>query len=205
MIENNEEQEQTDMPKWLIKLLSVVGGLTLLCGILFILLHILVGGFPEPETLKVDFLIGFGVLILLLLYFPWSKIKFGEFEFEKLIQEEKEDYSLEIQKRELKIKELEKIVTDLKNGKNVNVDFNSESSQSEKQVNKELLYKFLSEWSNYGFTISRIKNWGGQRKGFEKFKELDSSEIRLLADELVIEDKLKIRVSRNKNILYQKK
>jgi hypothetical protein len=203
---NSEEQEKLDMPKWLTKIMTIVGGITLLMGISFIIMHIAKDKFPEPETLKVEFLLGFGALILLISYLPWSRIKFGGFEVESLIQEQSEDYSLEIEKLNLKLEEYEKIISDLKEGKEtILTEFNPDKSNEKKNLNKTILYDFLSKWSTYGFTVSRVHKWGGDRKTFGRLKEMENSEIRLLADELVRDGKVKKRISSNNNILYQKK
>jgi len=61
-------------------------------GVLSIFLHIFdATKFPSPQSLETDILIGLSLITIFGLYFPWSRIKFGDWEIEAKVQKELND------------------------------------------------------------------------------------------------------------------
>lgn len=227
MIPKSEEGEQElqEIPSWLANTLAIISIIMIVIGLLTIILysgsHYLENfNAPKPDELQATTMIAVGSLILIILYLPWSKIKFGDFELERVVQEQTQDYSLYIEELQeqlevLSRKQLKTSDTTKKTKSNLTEkdqlnfaekqadDTQIDKSKSSKKNIEDLLLKFLSKWSTYGFTISRIINWGGDRSGFEAFQDLNNMELRLTADKLVREGKVKTRLSSNGNILYQ--
>ena len=208
MNENPEEQERQEIPYWLRNTMTILGIVFILTGLTAIGLYFWdIKKFPSPSDLGTNFIMGLGILLLLVAHFPWSKIKFGDFEIERAIQEQAQDYSLEIEK-------LTQELIECKKSSNINrVNSDSEAFNFEtfnhyidnKENIKNLLIKFLKEWKSYGFTVSRIKKWGGEQNAYELFKDMSNTELRMILDELLRDGKVKTRLSRGGNILYQYK
>ncbi len=227
---DNEEQELQEIPRWLNITLTLISIIIITAGLLSIMLYPIsyyLNIEPlNPGDLQSTTLIAVGSLILIILYLPWNKIKFGDFELERAIQDQSQDYSLFIEILKEKIKKLEKerdsfiavkksrhpeyVDQDIVEKKSEATEAVGEESKYERLINdktekdaKELLYKFLNEWNTYGFTVTRIINWGGNRAGYDAFQNYSPMEMRLIADQLVREGKVRTRLSSNGNILYQ--
>lgn len=207
-------QELQEIPRKLSIALTGLGIIMISVGLLSIVFYLVQFNLdmntPNPRELQASTMIAFGTFLLIILHFPWSKMKFGDFELERAIQEQSQGYSMYIEKLKEELQKYKglaspqkptKIAGDHKYGKDPEVE-HVEILEDEDEV-KKLLLKFLSEWSSYGFTISRIINWGGNHKKYKTFQKLSSMELRLLADKLVREGKVRTRISSNGNVLYQ--
>ena len=75
------------------KTLTTIAAIVLFfVGILSVFLHIFdVERFPSPQSLETDILIGLSLITIFGLYFPWSRIKFGDWEIEAEVQKELND------------------------------------------------------------------------------------------------------------------
>lgn len=207
---NSAEQELQEIPFWLANTLTIISIIIIVIGLLTIVLysgsHFLENyNPPEPEKLQATTMIAVGCLFLIILYLPWNKIKFGDFELERVMQEQTQDYLLYIEELQEHLETLsqKQSKSDVSPKKEELDNIQIDNTKTRKDNIQDLLLKFLTKWSTYGFTISRIINWGGERSGFEAFQDLNNMELRLTADKLVREGKVKTRLSSNGNILYQ--
>lgn len=206
----DEVQERQVIDKWL-QWSSTILGILLIIGVLIVVvLHIMCGEeFPKPVDLEASLFFGFGVLLVILFNFPWTKIRLGDLEVERIIDEQETDHAEEISKLNEIIEAYESSVEDLQDitltPKAKKTIESIKIKRSEEERDEELLLKFLNEWSSWGFTATRIINWGGRQSGFERFGDLSKSYVRFLAGNLIRQGKARSRISSNGNILYQSK
>lgn len=222
--------ELMDMPRPIRMSIFSLGLLLVVVSILMIVLDPLkLSWLISAEKVDPTSLMLIGILIFVMLYFPWQKLSFMGLEIERAenivddvisdyslkIEDLISDYSFKIMEREDEISqlkmELEKYKGSLNRGdspQKPDIKTSKEwkytqSSDTTKNELKQKLIEFLSQWSSYGFTISRIRNWGGKRRGYDIFKNKSTSDLRRAADELVREKKARTRISSNGNLLYQ--
>lgn len=181
----NGEQERQSIPICLQVFLCLLGILLVLGTVAICILHVSNReAFPEPESLDAGFLLALGVGLLLVLFVPWQRIRIAGLEMERAVQEQAEDFSREIVRLRNENSKLARAAPEL-------------------SMQEKLILKFLTSWSSWGFTPLRIKNWGGSKSGYEDLRKLRTGEIREFLTNLVADGKVRVRVSRNGNTLYQ--
>ena len=207
----DQDQVRQEIPNWLKIFFTILGGSLILLGGIIIIMYV-VNCYPdfklEPSKVGTDFIIGMGVFIILVVHLPWSKFKFGGFEIEKAIQEQAQDYSIEIEKLEKELNEYKIILKEVNKGPDVSEKFkniieSSEKSTLNREEEKEQLIRLLSKWPTYGFTASRIITLAKEMTGYDNLKVMRPSQIRIVADELIRVGKVRTRVSGKGNLLYQ--
>jgi len=68
---------------------------------------------------------------------------------------------------------------------------------------QELLLLFFKEYHQWYFSPLRIHKWGGKQKGFERFKEIPSSEIAKELARMQKKNLMKSTLSQNGNAMYK--
>jgi len=180
-------------------------------GVLSIFLHIFdATKFPSPQSLETDILIGLSLITIFGLYFPWSRIKFGDWEIEAKVQKELND-------REDVIASLVEQMSEVNNEvENENALETSQTDQSGvddlsrlssvslfSEKEKQAVLNFFEAWPNWGFTFTRIVKWGADQPGHEDLKNLSSLKMRTILSTLTRDGVLRLRLSKNGNVLYQ--
>ena len=206
---SEQEQEQISIPTWPANTLTAAAIGMFVLGLCTVGLHIWDSKrFPPPKDLGIEILMGLSVITIFALYFPWDRIKFGNWEIErKRLQEN-------ILQRELDIAELiEEPETphEVDNGTIVTENelvIGGGESRSYTKSNfsldhKENVRKFFGNWPTWGFTPSRVLKWGSGQTGFESLKTITPTQLRAILTILVRDGDLRIRVSAKGNILYQ--
>lgn len=205
----NLEQERPDVPIWLKLTFTLLGSFLILLGAIVIISYILKFGHNLiPSEIGANFIICLGAFMILVVHFPWNKLKFGGFEIERAIQEQAQDYSLDIEMLKKELDECKEILKQAEEGQDISdkVKIKIEGlkkSISDREEEKKLLIKLLSDWPTYGFTASRIITIAGERSDYEKLKSMKPYQIRMVVNELIKEGKIRIRISKKGNILYQ--
>ena len=88
------EEEVTDMPSWVKILFTALGLVLLVLGFSTILAQFFsIEDLPSPQEFESSLIIGLGAALILLGKFPWSKIKIGNIELERALQEQVEESS----------------------------------------------------------------------------------------------------------------
>lgn len=224
-----DESEVLDIPKWLKTLLMCISLTSVAISLIIYVAYFFDSSLPVPSDVEASYLLSLGIAIPLFLHVPWQRISFGGIEVERALQEQAQDYSEVISKLEGDVEVLlaklhseedlvgsnkaavdnsdhtahfnpkQQVSSDLQHNKN---QFGYSRSELKRELSDELK-KFLEEYGNWGFTPSRIKNWGGEKSQYNIFQEVSISEIRLVLDLLVESRHVKTRVSKNGNLLYQ--
>ena len=65
-----------------------------------------------------------------------------------------------------------------------------------------LLIKFFTTFKGSFFSVSRIRNWGGQQKDFESLKQFTHGQIKAKVFDLVAENTLRTAISQRGNTIY---
>jgi len=180
-------------------------------GVLSVFLHIFdATKFPSPQSLETDILIGLSLITIFGLYFPWSRIKFGDWEIEAKVQKELND-------REDVIASLAEQLSDVNNEvENENALETLQTEQSGvddlarhstvslfSENEKQAVLNFFKAWPNSGFNFTRIVKWGAKQPGHEDLKNLSSLKMRTILSTLTRDGVLRLRLSKNGNVLYQ--
>ena len=177
--------EYSSRSKWFAIPVAVIGTAIMIFGIWS---YVNFWHFPEtpytPNELQSGFLCTFGLVLLLACLFPWLR--------DSTVLENA-DLTLG-QQAQLYADEIETLKERLRDA-NLAPDLDSNL--------QELLVRFFRQWSRYGFNVSRIKNWGGQRQGFEVLANTDSGAIHSALNKLVAQGVVRTRMSRKGNVLYQ--
>ena len=80
-------------------------------------------------------------------------------------------------------KQLEFIARSIDDSRERQMTSTSLPDKDEEKLDK-LLQQFLKQYSKWSFNSVRIKNWGGQQRGFEKLASFSSGQIRQRLEEL---------------------
>jgi len=157
-------------------------------GVLSIFLHIFdATKFPSPQSLE-----------------------FGDWEIEAKVQKELND-------REDVIASLVEQMSEVNNEvENENALETSQTDQSGvddlsrlssvslfSEKEKQAVLNFFEAWPNWGFTFTRIVKWGADQPGHEDLKNLSSLKMRTILSTLTRDGVLRLRLSKNGNVLYQ--
>jgi hypothetical protein len=155
----------------------------------------------DPSKFGLSEIFIFLTIILAVINIPWGKMgirikKIGMLELEQVIKEQSSDNSIEFA-------DLQKQIDELKEIKIENTQ-NNINTVNKKNINEldNLILKFLEEHSNYAFSPLRIKNYGGELDGFEKLKNVHTSEIRESLRRLLSKNKVETRISKKGNTIY---
>ncbi len=161
--------------------------------------------YPKPKDLEAGLLLGIGLVLIVLFNLPWTKIRVGEVEIERAIEEQAIDYAEEIDTLKKKLSDCKDDLEKVGQGSpQVQEKLNKAKIEEQKETEDEkLLISFLKKWPTWGFTATRIINWGSKQKGFEGFKDFSKPRIRMLAAKLIRNGNVRTRVSKNNNVLYQ--
>lgn len=184
-----DEAKLFGFPLWLRRFFTVIGISFILVTIGVLVVCLLNSNCTCSQPWNLGSLCALGIVMLLVVHVPWMEIEIPYFrirraphatqelaeDFRELVRKERGDKGHRLEPKE---KELEK-------------------------GRKDLILKFLKEWPNWGFTPLRIKNWGGSQSGYGELSKLSTMEIRKLLALLQATGKVRTRVSRNGNILYQ--
>ena len=200
------ERELQDVPPMFRLGCSFLGGAMITGGLALIAMHAHdQARYPTPADLQVEFLLGFGFALLLAVHFPWTKIRIGDLEIERAIEQQ-------IDSAEQEGAELRKIIEDLEGrlregehgaGRSKELLMELDRRRAQELQHDQLLERFLDQWKTSGFTASRIASWGPGQNGFEALSD-EPAAIRASANRLVAQRKAKTRISRRGNVLYQK-
>ncbi len=175
--------EETGIPPLVIKLMVGIALLLIVFSFGILLAAVFIDHEKfKPINYSIEYMLTIGLSIFAGVYVPWTRIKIGAFELEKALEEQNHDYIQEIKslKDRLRLHE-------------------NEDAGEDAEL-KNLIVSFLAEYSRWGFTVSRMKNWGASKKGFSDLKD---SSLRVKLGELVDERKIRTRISKLGNVLYQ--
>jgi hypothetical protein len=203
---DTSEKERQEIPRWLRWTCTAAGAVMILSAFILVFLHAFERNkYPSPSELEADVLIGFGFALILVMNFPWTKIRVGDVEVERAIQGQMDSYGKENAKLTSVIVDLEQQLRDLSPDKGEAVKVLGEVAKlrSEHVAKDNLIESFLKAWPTWGFTPNRIRIWGGEQKGFNELAEMDVPAIRASANRLVNQGKAKTRISSRGSILYQ--
>ena len=204
--DKDELEERQDVDSWLKWSCSGLGALLVIGVLVAVCMHFIdKDSYPKPIDIEAGLLLGTGVVLLLLFHLPWTKIRIGDIEIERAIEEQAIDHAQELGDLKKLLNQLEQnlsaeavispeIKTEIDKRKSLYVEESNDT---------ELLFQFLKQWPSWGFTASRIKKWGGDKADFKRFSELSVPHIRALAANLLKEGRIRTRVSKNGNILHQ--
>ncbi|MDW3194394.1 MAG: hypothetical protein R8G66_18605 [Cytophagales bacterium] len=203
MSEARDGKEMLDLPVITKALFTIIGIILIGIGFVIIVLHLNeMDKYPSPDEMEVSFLIGIGLITLFAAYFPWLKLKIGDFEVERAVEDQARDYQTEIKRlREFILKQEKEVNAQ----EAISVDIKQSFAKQKEEFgqdakDKEIIYELLKRYPNDGFNITRIKNF---ETGFNTRQDISSSKIRVLANELVDVGKARTRISKTGNILYQ--
>lgn len=194
------------------KTLTTIAAIVLFfVGILSVFLHIFdVERFPSPQSLETDILIGLSLITIFGLYFPWSRIKFGDWEIEAEVQKELNDREDAIASLTERLSELDSKgeIENVLEGLNTEDPQESDNAQRHStplftEDEKQAVLAFFRAWPNWGFTFSRVVNWGASQLGHEKLKTISSLKMRAILSILTRDEVLRLRLSKKGNVLYQ--
>jgi hypothetical protein len=208
MSSTQDNQERQDIDGWLRWACTTLGVFLIVAVLIVCCLHIVdKEKYPAPVDIEAGLLFGLGILLIAIFNFPWTKIRLGDIEIERAIEKETREHAEEIVglretilKYEAILDEIKEVPTEIRS----KID-SSKNEREHENEDEELLLNFLNYWSSWGFTVSRICNWGGKRPGFGRFSKLNGSQVRSLAGNLVRKDRIRTRISSNGNVLYQSK
>ena len=189
------------MPRWAEIFVTIAAISLFFIGAATVALHIWDRQrFPSPESLETDILIGLSLLTLFGLYFPWQRIKFGDWEIER---ERIEENLIE---REIEYADLISNTSSQVLGGDDGMLENARKDKTESaiakpvagsplfsQASKDAVLDFFKTWSTWGFTPKRILNWGANQPGHTRLKSLSGAELRNILPILVKEGQLRIR------------
>ncbi len=196
------ERQRLGIPNCLRCILTAISALLIFVTSVSIVLFVVnKKSFPAPEELESSFLLALAIGVLLVLYVPWQRISIAGVEIERELQEQAKDFREQDENSSKQIERLQKENAELrKNPAELQL---LQKEQKQKEQEEMLILKFLNEWSSWGFTPLRIKNRGGKESGYEELGKLSTSRIRVILSNLVADGMVRLRVSRNGNILYQ--
>ncbi|PHS62705.1 MAG: hypothetical protein COB09_14305 [Thalassobium sp.] len=157
----------------------------------------------SPKDLGLSSLLLFAVACFLFFAVPWHRLglslkKFGPLEFERKLEGQSEEHIKDISALEDKIAQIEAAI---------------QSGSSHQQIGKvpqkpeeiemrDLIIKFLSEYSQWSFSPLRIENWGAERNSYSDLAG-NSALLRRLLRSLVSEGILETTISKKGNTLYR--
>ena len=179
-----DEAELFGFPLWLRRFFTVIGILFILVTIAVLVVGLLKSNYTSSQPGNLESLCALGIVMLLVVHVPWMEIEIPYFRIRRAphaTQELAEDFR--------------KLVQEERDDKGHRL--------KQEETMRDLILKFLKEWPHWGFTPLRIKNWGGSRSGYDDLSKLSTMEIRKFLALLEADRKVRTRVSRNGNILYQ--
>jgi hypothetical protein len=209
---NNLEQEQEQGQEQGQELQESGVVLSLICTLLgIIIIGVTLALFvsnqarPTPLDFQAPALLSIGIVLLLIMHLPWKKISFAGVDVERAFHEQRINYAEELRELNEQIDKLERIISNPLKQKEELYAFNVKRRQVTNQDNKDkkCLLDFMEDRKRWGLTVSRIKNWGGQQKGYKQLFNLESRRIKYLMERLAVEGVVSTRISRHGNILYQ--
>lgn len=71
------------------------------------------------------------------------------------------------------------------------------------ESDEALILSFLQQFSKWGFSPLRIKNWGGRQAGFERLADLSTDHIRTTVEPMIPRGDVRIQTSSKGNRLYR--
>ncbi len=87
-------QERQDVEFWLRWASTGLGLLLIFSVLMIVALHVINKElYPKPEDIEAALLFGFGILLIALFNLPWSKIRIGDLEIERAIEEQSQEYT----------------------------------------------------------------------------------------------------------------
>ena len=197
-------EERQGIDQWLRWGSTLLGGFLVLSVLASCAMHIAQKDkFPSPVDLEAGMFLSIGVILIIVFNLPWTKIRLGELEIERAIEEQATDYANEVDRLKKTIKDLEAALS--KAGEitpELQGRLDSVSDEAE-QEDERLLLEFLEQSPSWGFTASRIRGKNRQPGGFQRLGHLSVPRIRTLAAKLLQEGKIRTRISKNNNVLYQ--
>lgn len=155
----------------------------------------------SPKKLGLSSVFLFSLTALLLVWFPWQQLgmritKIGGVEFKEIVTEQASEHAEEVTFLQDRIEVLESKVHQL--------DEMSEFTESfEEPKLRELLFSFLTKYSKWAFSPSRIRAWGAQQQDYSSLLNYGYPFIRSTLQKMVSENMLETRVSKKGNTLYR--
>ena len=205
-MESNELQERQDVDDWLRWGCTLLGAVLVIGILIAVLMHMKDKiAYPKPVDIEAGLLFGIGIVLMILFNLPWRKIRIGEVEIERAIEEQTIGYAEKVEELKKVIEELEGSFAKMEEVPKAAKD-QIESAKEwkvQEERDEELLYQFLKKWPTWGFTATRIRNWGGRQAGFEGLARLSVPNIRTLAASLLSQGKVRTRLSSSGSVLYQ--
>jgi len=191
-----------EIPRWVQIVISVISLILIaVCVMCFWKYLKAPQDFASPKDLGLSGIFIFSISALSIVWVPWSKLgvritKIGGVEFTEIVQGQASEHAEElgyledrIEYLEAKVKESDELAVLMDPPREV--------------VLKELLLKFLQQYSQWAFSPSRIRVWGSKQQGFSSLASYEHPLIRSSLQKLVSEGKLETRVSKKGNTLYR--
>jgi hypothetical protein len=200
--EPEEELQTFEIPLW------VKNTLTLLAVCVLAMCTVLICEFVQepklaasPKDLGIVPLVIFILTGLIIIWTPWKKLgirisKVGGIEFEKIVAMQASEHVEEQSFLNERIDIIENHL--LKNDSTlVFID------RAHEPELRDLLQKFLTNYSTWAFSPARIKAWGAEQSGFASFANFEPRLIRNTLQKMVAEGILVTRISKKGNTLYR--
>ncbi|WP_104401808.1 hypothetical protein [Vibrio penaeicida] len=191
-----------EIPKWIKIAASVVSiSLIIVCVMCFWEYLKAPQEFASPKDLGLSGIFMFSISALFVVWVPWAKIgvrisKIGGVEFTDIVQGQASEHAEELSYLEDRIEYLEAKVKE-------NDELAVLMDPPREIVLKELLLKFLQQYSEWAFSPARIRVWGSKQQGFSSLASYEHPLIRSSLQKLVSEGKLETRVSKKGHTLYR--
>ena len=155
----------------------------------------------SPAEIGITPIFIFSITILVALWIPWQLLgvrvtKIGGIEFEKIVAEQASEHAEEVTYLQDRIETLEKSVHRLDETAELIGCF------AEPEL-RELLFKFLTTYSKWAFSPTRIRAWGSKQQGFSDLENYDYHFIRTTLQKMVSNNILETRISKKGNTLYR--
>jgi len=157
--------------------------------------------FASPKDLGLTSILLFSLTALIVVWVPWQRLgiritKIGGIEFEKVVAEQASEHAEEISYLQDRIEIIEAGLR--------RTDEVAEITEHFKEPDlRKLLIQFLTKYSDWAFSPSRIRAWGAQQQGFSALSGYEHQFIRSTLQKMVSENMLETRISKKGNTLYR--
>ncbi|RVU35205.1 hypothetical protein EOI86_20540 [Hwanghaeella grinnelliae] len=221
---DNDDQNSELLPPRIRLLGSVATGFVSLAIIAYFLAHIFCKFGPAPKDLDLSTILVLTTVGFLFFSIPWRQLgfsltKFGPLEFERKLEGQSEEHIQVISLLEERIDDLETLVQAV--GGQTQQSENSDAANDALSVEKpagapisrntekigeaelrELVVSFLTQYSKWAFSPSRIENWGSTKPGFENLSN-DGKLLRKTLRKLVADGVADTKISQKGLTLYK--
>jgi len=202
------EEELTDastpfeIPFWLKIVVSIITLISIVLCICLITQYVYdPKKAASPNDLGLNSIFLFSITSVILVWIPWQRLgikitKIGGIEFGEIAAKQASEHAEELTYLQGRIESLEENARESDSTLFITEHF------KEPEL-KNLLIRFLTTYSKWAFSPSRIKAWGVQQQGFSELSEYDHPFIRTTLQKMVTENILETRVSKKGNTLFR--